>query len=339
MPMDSAKYSRQILFPPIGEEGQAKLAAAKTVILGCGALGSAQASLLARAGVGHLRIIDRDFVEEDNLQRQILFDEADAAERLPKATAAEQQLRRINSSIRVEGIVADAQPGNIESLIRGFDLILDGADNFETRFLLNDAAVKLSIPWVYGAVVASYGVTMTVLPGITACLSCVMPGSPAGIQETCDTAGVISPAVSWVAAMQTAEALKILCGRTNALHGSIISLDVWENRLQQVTPRRDPACHACGLREFQYLALGSPTHFTMCGRGAVQIHQEKPRRLDLLALKERLARFGPVRANAFLVQCTLGPHEITVFEDGRAIIKGTQDSAVARSIYARYVGS
>ncbi|MGH9396735.1 MAG: ThiF family adenylyltransferase, partial [Terriglobia bacterium] len=294
---------------------------------------------LARAGVGHLRIIDRDFVEESNLQRQILFDEADAAGRLPKAVAAERKLKQINSSIKVEGIVADAQANNIEELVSGFDLTLDGADNFDTRFLLNDAAVKLNLPWIYGAVVASYAVTLTVLPGRTACLSCVLPQTPEGIHETCDTVGVIGPAVAWVTSIQVAEALKILCGRTDVLHGKLITYDVWSNRLQQVAPSRDPACRTCGQHEFAYLEGESPTHLSMCGRGSVQIHQRKSRHIDLEALKNRLAQFGPVRANTFLVQCTLDPYELTVFQDGRAIIKGTQDAAVARSLYARYIGS
>ncbi len=337
--MDSGKYSRQILFPPIGREGQARLSAAKVAILGCGALGTTHASLLARAGVGCLRIIDRDFVEESNLQRQILFDESDAAGRLPKATAAERKLKQINSSISVEGVIADAQARNIEQLVSGFDLVLDGLDNFESRLLLNDAAVKLGLPWIYGAVVASYGVTLSVLPGSTACLSCVVPQAPEGIQETCDTAGVIAPAAAWVASIQAAEALKILCGRTAALHGTLLSYDVWQNRLQRVAVQRDPACRACGRREFIYLNAGSPAHSSMCGRGAVQIHQQTSRHLNLEALKNRLAQFGPVWANAFLVQCTLDPYEITVFEDGRAIIKGVQDASIARSLYARYVGS
>lgn len=335
----SGRYSRQVLFPPIGPEGQEKLARAKVVIVGCGALGTAQAGLLVRAGVGELRIIDRDFVEDSNLQRQALFDEADAAGRLPKAVAAERKLKQINSSIKVEGIVADAQAENVEAMLSGYELILDGTDNFETRFLLNDAAVKLGIPWIYGAVVASYGVTMTVLPGRTACLSCVMPKPPGGVHETCDTAGVIGPAVAWVAAIQACEALKILCGRESELHGKLVSFDIWQNRLQEVDATRNPRCRACALREFDYLEGESPAFLSMCGRDSVQIHQRRPLRLDLETLKSRLAPFGAVRSNGFLVQCSIDPYELTVFQDGRAIIKGTQDAAIARSIYARYVGS
>ncbi|MGH9344059.1 MAG: ThiF family adenylyltransferase, partial [Terriglobia bacterium] len=320
-------------------EGQERLRAAKVVILGCGALGTAQANLLARAGVGRLRIIDRDYVEESNLQRQILFDESDAAQRMPKAAAAERKLKQINSDVHVEGVVEDAQPHNIEQMVAGFDLILDGTDNFEARFLLNDVAAKLGTPWIYGAVVAAYGVTMTVLPGRTACLSCVMPRAPEGIHETCDTAGVIGPAVSWVIAVQMAEALKILLGRWDDLHHRLISYDVWENRLQQIAVRLDPECRACGRSEFAYLAGEPAAHLSLCGRDSVQIHQRKSRHLDLNALRGRLAQFGPVRGNAFLVQCVLESCELTVFEDGRAIIKGTQDPALARSLYARYIGS
>ncbi|HEV2500206.1 MAG TPA: ThiF family adenylyltransferase [Terriglobia bacterium] len=336
--METGKYSRQILFAPIGREGQERLRAAKVVILGCGALGTAQANLLARAGIGVLRIIDRDYVEESNLQRQILFDESDAAQRFPKAAAAERKLRQINSDVSVEGLVEDAQPHNIEGMVAGFDLILDGTDNFETRFLLNDIAVKLGIPWIYGAVVAAYGVTMTVLPG-RACLSCVMPRSPEGIHETCDTAGVIGPAVNWVIAVQMAEALKILSGQVSDLHQQLISYDVWTNRLQQLAMPRDPECRACARRKFTYLEGKSHAQLSLCGRDAVQIRQRELSQVDLDALKQRLAQFGPVRGNSFLVQCALEPYEITVFGNGRTIVKGTQDPALARSLYARYVGS
>ncbi|MGH9407228.1 MAG: ThiF family adenylyltransferase [Terriglobia bacterium] len=338
-PSNANRYSRQTLFAPIGRDGQAKLRGARVVILGCGALGSAQANLLARAGVAKLRIIDRDYVEENNLQRQVLFDESDAAGRLPKAVAAERKLKQINSEVEAEGIVADARPANIEELIRGFDLILDGADNFEARFLLNDAAVKLNTPWIYGAVVASYGVTLTVLPGRTACLACVFPRTPQGIHETCDTAGVIAPAAGWVASIQVSEALKILCGREDDLHGKLMSYDVWSNRASEIAPQRDLACAVCVRREFVSLDGLSPAHFSMCGRDSVQIHPRVARPVDLDALGKRLAEIGTIRSNSFLVQCAIDSYEITVFADGRAIVKGTQDTAVARSLYARYVGS
>ena len=337
--MISEKYSRQVLFSPIGAEGQKRLLQSKVLILGCGALGTAQANALVRAGVGTLRIVDRDFVEESNLQRQMLFDEADAKDSLPKAVAAERKLRQINSDVHVEGIVADADSRNIEEFIEGFHVVLDATDNFETRYLLNDAAVKLGIPWIYGAVVASYAATMTILPGRTACLACVFAQSPRGMHETCDTVGVIGPAVSWAAAIQVTEAIKILLGRESDLHGSLLAYDIWTNCFQQVKPRRDPQCRVCGAREFAHLELGGPTHLSLCGRNSVQIHQTEPRALDLETLKHRLEQFGPVRANEFLLKCFLDPYELTIFPDGRAIVKGTQDPAVARGIYARYIGS
>jgi len=337
--MNFDKYSRQILFSPIGEEGQTKLLQSRVVILGCGALGTAQANALVRAGVGRVRIVDRDFVEESNLQRQMLFDEADAKESLPKAVAAERKLRQINSDVHVEGIVADADSSNIEEFIEGFHVVLDATDNFETRYLLNDAAVKLEIPWVYGAVVASYAATMTILPGRTACLTCIFPTSPRGMHETCDTVGVIGPAVAWAAAIQTTEALKILLGRESDLHASLVAYDLWSNRFQKVNAHRDPQCRVCVAHEFAYLEQGGPTHVSMCGRNSVQIHQTESRALDLGALKERLEQFGPVLANEFLLKCSLHPYELTVFPDGRVIVKGTQDPAVARGLYARYIGS
>jgi molybdopterin/thiamine biosynthesis adenylyltransferase len=337
--MSLEKYSRQIFFQPIGSQGQEKLRASKVVIVGCGALGTAQANLLTRAGVGSLRIIDRDFVEPSNLQRQTLFDESDALDNLPKAVAAERKLKLINSDVAVEGVIADVDSQRAEELLAGFDLILDGTDNFEARYVLNDVAVKLGIPWIYGAVVGSYGTTLTVLPGRTACLACLFPEPPQGLLPTCDTVGVIGPAVSWVASVQVTEALKILMGCEQDLHGAMLAYDIWKNRFQQITPRRNPGCRACSSRDFVHLTGSGPTHVTLCGRNSVQIHQRQSRALDLTALKARLEEFGPVRANNFLLKCLLDPYELTVFPDGRAIIKGTQDAAVARGIYAKYIGS
>jgi adenylyltransferase/sulfurtransferase len=333
------KYSRQVLFEHIGAEGQERLLRSKVVIVGCGALGAAQANALARAGVGTLRILDRDYVDESNLQRQILFDEADALENLPKAVAAERKLKGINSDVAVEGVVADVDSRNAEDLLNGFHLILDGTDNFETRYLINDVAVKLGIPWIYGAVVGSYATTLTVIPGRTPCLVCVFPEPPRGLQETCDTAGVIGPAVAWAAAVQVAEALKILVERPRDLQGSLLACDVWKNQFQQVKPKRDPLCRACGARDFVHLQDERSAYVSLCGRDSVQIHQREPRQLDLKALQTRLARFGHVKANGFLLKCLLEPYELTVFPDGRAIVKGTQDGAVARGLYAKYIGS
>jgi molybdopterin-synthase adenylyltransferase len=337
--MNREKYSRQILFQPIGKAGQEKLLTSKAVIIGCGALGTAQANALVRAGVGTLRIVDRDYVEASNLQRQSLFDESDARESLPKAVAAERKLKQINSEVRIEGVVADATSRNIEDLVRGFDVILDGTDNFETRYLLNDAAVKMGIPWIYGAVVASSAVTMTILPGQGPCLSCVFPDTPAGLHETCDTVGVIGPAAAWTAAIQVTEAMKILIGDRRDLHGTLFGFDIWHNRTQQVRPKRDPDCRTCGQRIFAHLDEGEPLPTTLCGRDAVQIPGRDSRQLDLGLLKSRLEQFGDVRANNYLLKFSFDGYEMTVFADGRAIIKGTQDPAVARSIYAKYISS
>jgi molybdopterin/thiamine biosynthesis adenylyltransferase len=337
--MSQEKYSRQTLFLPIGKAGQEKLRASRAVIIGCGALGTAHANALVRAGVGALRIVDRDYVEESNLQRQSLFDEGDARESLPKAVAAERKLKQINSDVRTEGVVADVTSRNIEDLVRGFNVILDGTDNFETRYLLNDAAVKLGTPWIYGAVVASSAVTMTILPGRGPCLTCVFPNSPAGLHETCDTVGVIGPAATWTSAIQVTEALKILLGRDQELHGTLFGFDIWHNRTQQVRPKRDPDCRTCGQRIFTHLEEGETVPTTLCGRDAVQIRHRDPRNLDLALLKARLEHFGDVRANDYLLKFSIDGYELTVFADGRAIIKGTQDPATARGLYAKYISS
>jgi molybdopterin/thiamine biosynthesis adenylyltransferase len=333
------KYSRQILFAGIGEEGQQRLLASSAVIVGCGAIGAAAANLLTRAGVGKLRIIDRDFVEPSNLQRQTLFDEADALAALPKAIAAERKLGSINSSVTVEGTVADLSPRNVADLLAGFDLILDGTDNFETRFLINDFAVQNGKPWIYAAAVASYGLTLTIRPGVTPCLACLMEAQQQGLEETCDTIGVLAPIVNLIASLQVAEAMKLLAGRTDALHDRLISCDVWSGHFQSVRIARNPDCRACSRREFPYLDGQAQPHITMCGRDSVQIH-ERSRSLDLAMLKSRLSStVTDVRHNEFLLRFRIPPYEMTVFSDGRAILKGTKDPAVARSLYARYIGT
>lgn len=339
-PKTSEKYSRQILFAPIGEAGQQQLLESSGVLVGCGALGTTVANLLVRAGLGRLRIVDRDFVEPSNLQRQTLFDEADARDALPKAVAADCKLRTINSSVAVEGVVADLTPENAEELLRGFSLILDGTDNFETRFLVNDAAVKLGIPWIYAAAVASYGVTMTILPGESACLACLLEERAGhGVEETCDTVGVLNAAVGVIASIEAAEAIKLLSGNATALHGRLVSYDVWTGQFQAIRVARNAECRACGRRELRYLEGEAQPHVTMCGRESVQIH-ERGRKLDLATLSRRLAATAAdVRQNDFLLRFRVAPHEITVFADGRAIIKGTRDPAVARSLYARYIGA
>jgi len=341
---DRERYSRQILFAGIGEAGQENLLAAKAVLAGCGALGTAAANLLVRAGVGELRIIDRDFVEPSNLQRQTLFEEADARDAIPKAVAAERRLRAVNSGVRVEGAVADLTARNAIALLSGFPLILDGTDNFETRLLLNDAAISLGVPWIYAAAVGTYGVTMTILPGETACLACLLEGreeaAAIGAEATCDTAGILNAAVGVIASMEAAEAVKVLAGKREALHGRLVSCDVWTGVFRSIRVARNPDCRACGRREFDYLAGEAQPHITMCGRDSVQIH-ERTRRLDLEDLRRRLANgsAAELRNNEFLLRFSVPPYEMTIFADGRAIIKGTKDPAVARSLYARYIGA
>ncbi len=328
-----------MLFSGIGEDGQARLLTSRAVIVGCGAIGAAAANLLVRAGVGRVRIIDRDFVEPSNLQRQTLFDEADAREALPKAVAAERKLRSINSAITVEGVVADLNPRNAPELLAGFDLILDGTDNFETRFLVNDFAVSSGLPWIYAAAVASYGLTMTILPGVTPCLACLLETQRQGLEETCDTVGVLGSIVNLIASLEVADALKLLAGRTDQLHGRLISCDIWSGRFQSIRVARNPDCRVCARREFSYLEGEAQPHITLCGRDSVQIH-ERGRALDLAALRAHLARtIADVRQNDFLLRFRIPPYEMTVFADGRAIVKGTKDPAVARSVYARYIGA
>lgn len=335
------RYSRQVLFPGISAEGQRRIAGARVAIVGCGATGSALAGLLARAGVGTMRIIDRDYVEPSNLQRQSLFDESDAAESLPKAVAATRKIAAFNSQIVLEPKVDDVVPSNIGALLEGIDLILDGTDNFETRYLINDYAVDRSRPWIYCAAVGSYAVTMNVLPGQTACLACVFPDSPQGMVETCETSGILNTAVNLVASIAATEALKLLVGGANHpnLRRTLLSFDVWSNEHAEISaanPR--PGCRACGERDFIHLAGEGRPHITLCGRNSVQIH-ERHRPIDFAEMSRRLESHGTVRHNDFVLKFWREPYEMTLFPDGRAIIKGTTDTAVARSMYARYVGS
>ncbi len=341
------RYSRQILFEPIGEQGQERLRRSKVTIIGCGALGSNLATLLARAGVGRLCIVDRDFVEPSNLQRQTLFEESDAQEVLPKAVAAERRLRRINSDVEVYGTVADLTPQNAEELLGNSDLLLDGTDNFETRLLMNDYAVEKSLPWVYAAVVSGYGLVMPIRPSETACLACVaeendLARNGFAIQTnepTCDTVGVIGPAASAIASLQAAAALKLLVSKFEARESRLVTLDVWTLRFQSLQVPRRPDCRACGERRFSYLEGQAQPHITMCGRDSVQIH-ERRRQLDLAALGRKLASAGAeVQQNGFLLRLSVAPYELTVFSDGRAIVKGTRDPSLARSIYSRFVGA
>ena len=335
--VERQRYSRQILFAGIGERGQEALLAAHGAIVGCGALGSFHAAALARAGVGRLTIIDRDYVEPSNLHRQWLFEEQDAADALPKAVAAKRRLAAINSGIPVRAVVADLTAGNIEELLGDAALILDGTDNFETRYLINDFAVSREIPWIYGAAVGSYGLTMPVIPGRTACLRCVYPDPPTGAQPTCETAGVLNALVSTVASLQVADALKILSGNTRLVRAQITTVDVWTGVIRQIEgPARDPECPTCGRREFPFLEESARPPAVLCGRNAVQIRERE--RLDLQELRGRLEPLGEVRSNEFALRFFVDSYEMTVFADGRAIIKGTSEVGVARSLYAKYVG-
>jgi molybdopterin/thiamine biosynthesis adenylyltransferase len=333
------RYSRQVLFRGVGAEGQRRLSASQIAIVGCGATGSALASLLARAGVGTIRIIDRDYVEASNLQRQSLFDEADAAESLPKAIAAARKIAAFNSQIVIKPHVADLTPANIDSLLHGMPLILDGTDNFETRYLINDFAVKNFLPWIYTAAVGSYGVTLNVIPGNTACLACMFPQPPQGTLETCETSGILNSAVNFAASISATEAIKFLVGAESQLRRTLLSFDLWSNERAEIvaaTPR--PGCTTCGQRQFTHLAGEGRPHITLCGRNSVQIH-ERHRPIDLSQMSERLKSHGAVRHNDFVLKFFPEPFEMTLFPDGRAIIKGTTDPAVARSLYARYVGN
>jgi molybdopterin/thiamine biosynthesis adenylyltransferase len=362
---DSERYSRQILFPGIGPAGQQKLRSAHAAIVGVGATGAATASLLARAGVGKLTLIDRDFVEPSNLQRQVLFDEADALAALPKAEAARRHIADFNSGVEVHAHIADLVPANIHALLTSADILLDCTDNFETRYLLNDYAVQQSKPWIYAAAIGAYSATMNILPaqgpelraqgsesasaspsghwaldpGPSACLACLFPTPPTGIVETCDTAGILSTAVNFAASIQTTETLKFLTGNAAQMRRTLLSYDLWTNdRSELAASKPDPDCEVCAKRNFRYLSGEGRPHITLCGRNSVQIH-EYARPVDLAALSNRLSALGNVRANGLLLRFERPPHTITVFPDGRALIQGTTDIALARSLYARFIGN
>ncbi len=336
--LSQERFSRQIRFAPFGPQGQESLHAATAVIVGCGALGTIQASLLARAGTGTIHLIDRDYVEENNLQRQLLYTEADAHQGLPKAEAARRHLLEANSGVQIEAHVSDLNPANAEDLLSAAGVILDGTDNFETRYLINDFAVREAIPWIYGAAVGSYGIAMPILPGDSACFRCVYPEPPVGAQPTCETAGVLGPVTSLIGSLQAMEAIKILSGRRGSVRRSIFTADLWHGPIRESgMPARDPDCGCCGRREFTWLN-GRRAPVSLCGRNAVQIHELR-RPIDLAELALRLEGLGSVRSNEFALRFTTGDHEITVFPDGRAIVKGTTDIGVARGIYAKYIGN
>lgn len=336
------RYSRQILFNGIGLAGQRRLGDSRVLIIGSGALGSAQIEALARAGVGTLRIVDRDFVEASNLQRQTMFTEHDAAERIPKAVAAANHIAEINSEIQTEPEITDVNHSNIEQLIKDCDLVLDGTDNFATRYLINDACVKHEINWVYGAAVGSYGVTMTIRPHQTPCLRCVFEEAPpAATAPTCDTAGVIMPIINVVAAVQVTEALKLLTGQNEQLHQSLMQFDVWRNEWRKINPGPPSSeCPTCAFGHFETLdAISADSAAVMCGRDAVQISPTRPTRVDFESLAERLRGAGEVKFNNYLLRFRTGDYEMTVFQDARSIIRGTDEIKTARSLYAKYIGN
>ncbi len=348
------RYSRQVLFGGIGKAGQARLLASHAAVVGVGATGAAAAGLLARAGVGHLTLIDRDFVEPSNLQRQVLFDEDDAREALPKAEAARRHLGRINADVAVDAQVADLTPGNAPTLLAGADLVLDCTDNFETRYLLNDLCVRDGRPWIYTAALGAYAATMNILPrpaedvappawaeaaAPTACLACLFPAAPDGVVETCETAGILGTAVNFAASIAVTEALKFFTGQPGAMRRTLLSHDLWTGERSEIAAGRPRAgCSVCGAREFRALGGEGRPQITLCGRNSVQIH-EHARPVDLRALAERLRPLGEVRANGLLLRFSHAPYTLTVFPDGRALIQGTTDAGLARSLYARFLGS
>ncbi len=335
-----SRYAKQVLFRPLGEEGQKRLAASRVAVVGLGALGSTLANHLARAGVGFLRLCDRDFVELDNLQRQVLYDEEDVRANLPKAVAAQAKLARINSEVRLEPRVVDVNYATVEDLARDVDLVLDGTDNFETRFLLNDACVRLGRPWVYAGCVGSYGMVMAVLPGEGPCFACLVGELPApGTSPTCDTAGVLGTAVGVVASLQASEGLKILLGKRDALAGGLQTLDVWANTSQLIKVPRAADCEVCVRRKFRHLESAASGATTLCGRNAVQVTPPPGAKIDLAEAEKRLSPLGPVRRNAYLLKFAVDGCELTLFPDARAIVQGTDDTVRARSLYARYVGA
>jgi adenylyltransferase/sulfurtransferase len=365
--LDSDRYSRQILFAGIGAPGQQRLAAAHVAIIGCGAMGAASASLLARAGIGTLTLIDRDFVEPSNLQRQMLYDEADARESLPKAAAARRHIARFNSNVTVHAHIADLIPGNIAELLADAEILLDATDNFETRYLINDYAVQQGKPWIYAAAIGAYAATMNILPAEpptnnqqpatnnflpTACLACIFPKPPTGNLQTCDTSGILATAVNLAASIQVTEALKFLTGQPQLMRRTLLSFDLWSltgnavgnatlDRSEISTAAPRPDCEVCGKRIFAHLSGQNRAHITLCGRDSVQIH-EHHRPVDFAAMRARLATHADieeVRSNDLLLRFRRGPHTVTLFADGRAIVQGTTDIIVARSLYARFIGA
>jgi len=335
------RYSRQIILPQIQEMGQKQLASSYVALVGCGALGTVIASTLVRAGVGKIRIIDRDYIEPNNLQRQILFDEQDIARGLPKAIAAVEKLRTANSQVEIEPVVTDVNPGNAERLIGDVDLVMDGTDNFETRFLVNDVCVKHDVPWVYGGVIATYGMVKAIIPHRTMCFRCIQTEMPVpGSLPTCDTAGVLGSAVNVVASLEATEGLKILLGRSDELYDALLYVDVWTGTMEKLALHKEgESCPTCDLAQFEFLQARAGTYLThLCGRQSIQINVRGGGQVSFPDLAERLQAVGQVGFNEYMLRLQVDDYELTVFPNGRAIIKGTDDEALARSLYARYVG-
>ena len=336
------RYSRQVLLKEIGKEGQERLCKSSVAVIGCGALGTVIASTVVRAGVGRVRIVDRDYVELSNLQRQVLFDEEDISRGLPKAIAAAEKLKRINSDVLIEPVVTDVNPGNVQDLIRDVDLILDGTDNFETRFLINDASAKHRIPWVYGAVVDTYGMTMTIVPQRTPCFRCLLSElPPPGSRSTCDTVGVLATAVNIVASLEVTEGIKLLLGREHVLCGKLVYVDAWNATLDQFeVHKRDTPCRVCDEGSYDFLEGRAGTYASaLCGRDAVQLNLRGESQVSFSDLARQLERVGEVAYNAHMLRFRVEKYELNLFPDGRAIVKGTTDMDLARSLYARYIGT
>lgn len=336
------RYRRQIRFAPFGEEGQRKLRQSRVLVCGCGALGSVVADTLVRSGVGFVRLVDRDFVDLDNLHRQVLFDERDAAEQLPKAVAAARRLSNVNSDVKIEPVVADLNAENIRKLADDVELIVDGTDNFETRYLVNDYAVATSKPWLFAGCVGAEGQMLAIIPGETPCLSCIMPEPPpAAVLPTCESAGVLGPIVILIASLQAMEALKLLSGNRDRVNPAMTFVDLWHNQLRtiSVAAGRSADCPTCGRKEFAWLEGGRGAAITrLCGRNSVQISASGSDSVDLGALAEKLDGVGRVSGNPFLLRLEVDSFQLTVFADGRTIVGGTDDPAVARTVHAKYVG-
>jgi len=341
---DLARYARQMRYAPLGEEGQRKLAAARVLVCGAGALGSVIANTLVRSGIGYVRLVDRDFLELNNLQRQVLYDEEDVAAGLPKAIAAANKLRKINSQVTVDPIVADVDFRNVMELTDGIDLVVDGTDNFETRMLVNDVSHKRGLPWIYGGCLGAEGQTMTILPGETACFRCLMPETPPpGTTPTCDTAGILAPIINIIASLEAGEAIKIASGNRAAINRQLLIFDAWENRVRQISLaglRESGNCPACTGKEFPWLSGERASHSAvLCGRNAVQLNPSDRAAISLEKLAEKLSAVGRVTQNRYLVRAAIDPYTLTLFADGRAIISGTDDIPTARGVYAKYVGA